>query len=311
MRKLVSGVLSSLGFSPAPEGAAHSAYEAAEAAAVGFVRYQEPPKEWVAALRRVAPVADRSADIQHSHLELVWWPGEWWVPIQRWSLWQMVNPALIDPAIREELDGPHPRSEGHFCTADERLPNQFRCLCRRKLETWRDGPCHLITLEQWDLYRRTGYYGEPWWVIEGDQGGHLFQFSEQEQQMLAAKGLPTEPVPITSLPGAPFDGRVLQHVQRHNRLVALDMELQEYQRRHGRDNLAEQKRAQREFREQLVQLLMNGMDELDEAVKEANNAGEFDHLPTSRKDVDYDRLMPQTIEHFVETGNLLHHSKAK
>src|SRR5581483_4573362 len=73
-----------------------------------FDHERTPPAEWVVALRELSPVSD-----DRGWLELVWEPGDPWRPEQRWELWEMIHPSVIDPDELRELRGPSPRMHGH------------------------------------------------------------------------------------------------------------------------------------------------------------------------------------------------------
>jgi hypothetical protein len=69
-----------------------------------------------------------------------------------------------------------------------------------------------LTWRQWQLYERFGGIGQPYWIVEGTRGGHLRRFSDLEQRLLRATGLPDTPPVIGSQPYAPVDQRVIRAV---------------------------------------------------------------------------------------------------
>jgi hypothetical protein len=269
-----------------------------------FIHDREAPEDWTRDLRSWSPQSD-----EHGFLSLVWEPGDPWIPAQRWALYEMLHPRNVDIDILEELEGPHPRSEGHMCTASARVPKQYQCLCRRKLETWRGGPCIMITLTQWNLFRRTGYYGVPFWVIQGSQGGHQFQFGEHEQKLLRLRGLPSEAPRPGMLEYAPYDSRVAKKVQRHNKLVLMGKTLGEFKKMMGKDYDAYRETLARELRTEVVEHLETQMQEAAELFIRAADKGEMDDQ--RRTTIDYDRLSEQATAHFIETGQVLHHTQVK
>ena len=96
--------------------------EPVRCAAVSFIHHQTPPNEWVEELRAISPKSD-----EHGFLDLVWEPGDPWVPGQRWVIYQMLHHQFADWAVVRELEGPHPRSEGHMCSV--KVPKQFCPKC--------------------------------------------------------------------------------------------------------------------------------------------------------------------------------------
>lgn len=265
-----------------------------------FVWQQDPPEQWVRALRTVSPKSD-----VHGWLYLHWMPGEEWVPCQRWGLYEMLHPRWVDFDLMEEYDGPHPRTEGHYCSS--KVPKQFQCYCRTKLEAWRGGPCGLITAEQWSIYRATGYVPRHlFWVIQGKGGGHKAFFTEQEEDWLTAANMSLRIPYPGELPYAPFDSRVLAHIHKLNALRKYNDDLQKYRRDMGPDYDRVVAQRAREFRESVVTWFDQQMKEECDLFVEAADAGEMDDLP--KTDIDYERLCDLGIPKYIETGQLLHPS---
>lgn len=105
-----------------------------------------------------------------------------------------------------ELKGPHPRSQGHICIEGG------KCLCENKANRWVGGPCRLIDLGTYELFRETGRYGRRWWVVQGSKGGHRYRLSEAERTVWRTlTGTDDTPIP-GELPYAPFDQRVLRQI---------------------------------------------------------------------------------------------------
>src|SRR5688500_5172038 len=69
-----------------------------------------------------------------SRLVIRFEPGDPWQPIHRFLLWQCLDPLVtpIEPWILKALNGPSPRSTGHYCSAGW-------CLCDLKREKWVGG----------------------------------------------------------------------------------------------------------------------------------------------------------------------------
>src|SRR4051812_7899003 len=94
----------------------------------------ETVRAWQADLDRVLQPTDAL-----SRLVIRWESGDRWAPIQRFVIWQCLDPAtsrLADGAsavpefIMDELRGPNPRAMGHYC-ADK----YCKCLVKRNRYT--------------------------------------------------------------------------------------------------------------------------------------------------------------------------------
>jgi hypothetical protein len=175
---------------------------------VGLPYDRTPPEAWVRTLQTIAPPSEHL-----SWLKLVWEPGEAWQPIGRWMLWHMRPRKVLFPAhdeglyadLRRELEGPHPRSQGHWCAPGW-------CQCAKQKRAWVGGPCAMIDRLTWELYRETGCYGQRWWTIQGTKGGHRHKLTATEQRVFhLATGTKTTPAP-GDLPYAEFDQRTVRAV---------------------------------------------------------------------------------------------------
>lgn len=145
-----------------------------------------------------------------THLHLRWEKGNPWEPINRFLIWHMYPVHAIAPDLRKELMGPPPRSRGHYCA-------DGWCLCERKQDRWTDGAAFQIDQQQWELYRETGYYGQRWWVCQGDQGGHKYRLNDVEAKIARiATGRSSTPA-AGDLPYADFDDRVLAKILERDR----------------------------------------------------------------------------------------------
>jgi hypothetical protein len=266
------------------------------------VRHVTPPDEWMTVLRDVSPKSD-----DHGFLELVWEAGDAWITGHRWTLYEMLHERFIDDEILSELQGPHPRSEGHMCST--KVPGQFQCLCRRKLESWRGGPCQLITTTQWELYRRTGYFGRPFWIIQGERGGHKFTFTESEKEMWRRAATPGDPPALGELSYAPFDGRVVRQIERHNRLKSLGVTLGEFKRLMGSQYDQHKARLAKELRTEYVKWFDESLLDVNDAFIHAARKGDMDD--ERKTSVDWDHVDDVATGHYLETGELLSPSQIK
>lgn len=138
-----------------------------------------PEPTWLEALDRLSPRSEG-----RTWLHLLWEPGEPWCPVERWIVYEMI-PLWMVPmgdALRRELAGPNPRAFGHYDTVLERfvrVPHP-------------DAP-KMISQRQWLLFRETGFYGRPIWVVQGSQGGNKRFFTEIESQLSLMHGGTEEP----------------------------------------------------------------------------------------------------------------------
>jgi hypothetical protein len=274
-----------------------------EAATAAFVYDREFPAEWLRRLRQISEVSDEVGWL-YPH----WEAGDPWVPGQRWVLYEMIHEKFVDDAIVEELNGPHPRSEGHMCA--DKVPHQFQCLCRRKLNGWRDGPCMLVDLTQWQLYRKTGgYFAKRFWIIQGSTGGHKWEFNENERRMLRFADLPTDAPRLGSLPYAPFDERVVKQIMRHNKLVTMGISIEQHRERMGAGYEQYKESVAREARRQYVEYLSEQLQDVNDLAISAARKGDLDgHRKT---EVDWERVEEASTDHFIETGHQLHPSMVK
>lgn len=154
-----------------------------------------PDPSWQAALDEIAP----RTPYGHDWLYLRWEPGEPWEPVERWIIWSM-TPIWRVPAlgIREALEGPNPRNFGHW---DDVLGRFVRT---RYLP---------ISRQQWEIYRETGCFARPLWVIQGAHGGHLRRFTDVQAAISEMHGGPDAPPAPGDLPYADFDRRVVEKLR--------------------------------------------------------------------------------------------------
>jgi hypothetical protein len=153
---------------------------------------------------------------QLSRLVCRWEPGDVWQPIQRFVLWNCLDPvtatlATGDPAVPDwivrELRGPSPRVSGHYCAPGY-------CRCDLKYNRYVGGAARAIDLATWQLYQETGLYGRRWWTIQGHKGGHRFVWDPDELEAMLSKlkGGPAQTPDPGDLPYAPFDARCLDRI---------------------------------------------------------------------------------------------------
>lgn len=149
-----------------------------------------PP--WEDQLRAVSPIAP-----VHSHLRAYWYRTA-----ERWVLYDVLPKSAIDDELdtgsglsgselRAVMDGPRPSER-----SDE-VP---------------------VSDAQHEMWRVWGGFARPFWVLQGENGGHQYRFSPDQATTLLRLGLPSEPPKIGDLPPCPFDNRVTRQLQHLNRL---------------------------------------------------------------------------------------------
>ena len=153
-----------------------------------------------------------------SRLVIRWEAGDPWQPIRRYLIWQCVDPqhVVIEPWNRKALNGPSPRSRGHYCAPGW-------CFCELKANGWTGGATKMVDTATWRLYHDTGLYGQRWWTIQGAHGGHRYQWASDELAAAVAqvKGKPTQTPAPGDLPYAPFDRRVIRAIMAERHASAL------------------------------------------------------------------------------------------
>ena len=172
------------------------------------MEYDRTPSE--ADERLVWAVAPPSEKL--SWLKLVWEPGDAWQPIHRWIIWQMRPVGKHPRMLHDVLHGPHPRSSGHYCAVGW-------CGCTMKANHWVGGPASgLVDRMTYELFQRTGCYGQRWWVVQGTNGGHRFQLDRVEAKLWKLHTGASDTPKAGDLPYAPIDRRVLRHLLDYDRL---------------------------------------------------------------------------------------------
>jgi hypothetical protein len=159
---------------------------------------REVPADWEAQLAELSPPTSK-----FTWLKLLWEPGYPWEHVERFLIYQMVPERAMTSELQrgvlEQLQHPLPPSK---------MGNYYDTV----LGAFVNNPDCLITERAYWLYRDTGCWGRPYWVIQGDHGGHKRWFSEVEKKFLRLAGLPSESPAPGDLPYAPFDNRVLEQL---------------------------------------------------------------------------------------------------
>lgn len=169
-----------------------------------FLYDRQVPPEWQRALEQVCPRYDGV-----SWFKIAWEPGEEFDPkmwVQRWVIWQMRTQTETEKLILRDYPGvtgfrdEHPRLNAHW---------------NRKLGCYTkpDGRMAKTDKLTYELYQQTGCYGVRFHVIQGEHGGHRYNLSHVEKQILTlgSNGKMRDVPMMADLPYAPFDSRVLVH----------------------------------------------------------------------------------------------------
>lgn len=204
-----------------------------------FVRTPDP--EWVRTLALMTPASERI-----SSLVIRWHAGsvrraspfrkETWIPIERWLIYQRV-PMYATPLT---LHAPPP-STNRRVRSHPRHPNLVLGLMDRV---------------QRDLYRETGCYHQPYWVLQGTQGGHRRNYDRTEEQLAQLLRLPQEPPALGKERYAEPDVRTwaklyeLDTLRRYKKMLAFD-----------KRSVAELDEEEREARVEMRLKILRSMDE--------------------------------------------------
>lgn len=131
-----------------------------------------------------------------------WLYASWRPDWERWCIWQMSPPGTA-PTV---MWGPDTRlvvrAETVLGNRMIRLapdPRFRQVLNRANMTRW-----------AWELHLATGAYPQPFWVVEGEAGGHKWQFSEEEARLLKLHGHSGETPEPGSMSYAPIDRRVIE-----------------------------------------------------------------------------------------------------
>lgn len=172
-----------------------------------FYHQRPVPPEWQRALMAVCPKYDGC-----SWFLIAWEPGEPHDPalwVQRYVIWQMQSAAMTKRLILRDHPGTvgfhdeHPRKDAVWS-------EKLRCYVKP------DGRLAKTDAMTYELYHATGCYGSRFWVIQGETGGHRYNLSHVEKQVLTlgSRGQIRDVPLMGDLPYAPFDDRVLPHFER-------------------------------------------------------------------------------------------------
>ena len=246
------------------------------------LRKRTIPVEWEKWVEDFSPPTNRFQWLKLIHEE-----GYPWEPIDRFIIYLMVPARFVMDEVLEQLQHPLPPSEmGNYY--DHALGEFVR------------NPDCLITERAWKLYRETECWGKPYWVIQGNHGGHKRWFSPIEKKLLKLAGLPSEPPEVGSLAFAEFDQRVKDQLTAQDLLKSVHARLKGSKQQMVAQTALRQERQEREFREGLTKWLFAQVAEIAPDVHKGLIESD---APRSDFDVkEMERLSEEAEAAFIETG---------
>ncbi len=219
------------------------------------------PADWMQLLREVSPVTDL-----HS-----WLLPYWYRAGGRWVLYDALPARLIpddDTQLGSMLTGAQFFDIMHGVRPSER--DDFR-----DLVVWP------ISDVQHEMYRLHKVLARPFWVLQGEGGGHQVNFSPDQASYLTSMGLPSQPPKIGDLEPCPFDGRAARQLRHLNRLHQMENDMEKLRHSGTREWAeAESLRMQRNVRETEMRFIEQQMlplvDMSTSLVRGANTRSEHD-----------------------------------
>jgi hypothetical protein len=142
-------------------------------------------------------------------------------------------------------------------------------------------------------------------VIQGNDGGTPAEFTEMEQAMLQAKGLPMEPPEPGALPYAPWDTRVEKQLRARDRLMKARYRLAKLQASADNDALkAESVLAEEQFRKDYWAWWKETMEPQADFWAWYTSKEESQHLPLRQTSAKEAAAIEATEETYLTTGEL-------
>lgn len=141
-------------------------------------------------------------------------------PVQRFVVYEVLPASQVQKMLDDE------ERAGITDSLLRGLWNDLRGPDPRTVGEWRDDPKvgkrwhsrSMVSRHQWDIHKQTGGLPQLVWIIEGDKGGHAWQFGQFEQAFLLEHGIDPQLVQAMRAawpnpgdqPYAPYDNRVFQ-----------------------------------------------------------------------------------------------------
>ncbi len=256
------------------------------------VRYDAPvsPETLAAWNRQLETLFPKTDEL--SHLLIRWEPGNAWVvdgvwqAVERWFIWELFPLWTQDELIQRECKSTiAPRELNHYDGTKHRV---------MMVTT--------ITQPQYEMYQETGMFAKPLWVIQGEKGGHPMWYGQAEKRMRKLAGLPTEAPYPGDLPYAPFDSRVIKHMEHFARLRQLQAEVRNTRRSRSDAMKAQMTAKEREWRVAFIKWMEEQIT--PETGKTLNRVIDKLGLDAKRADTDYSREWEEGKNRFIETGYL-------
>ena len=233
-----------------------------------FVWDRTPDADFVAAWRGIDPIhGERSA-----YSVPVWVAGVPDAPIQRWMLYELHPIDVVHEQVVDALRGPDVRA------------------------AYARGEVTMVSPVQQALYRATGRFGKPGWVVQGARGGHPLRYRAWERKLMRFAGQPQSPPVPGALSYAPLDGRVCGAVERHYGYVLDASALDQSRAKWG----VADKAGERRVREGIVKFL--GEQITRETGREIEKSLEVVGADRPIRDHDYAAKEEAAVEQFVTSA---------
>lgn len=248
------------------------------------------PEEWERRLAEFSPQTNR-----FTWLKIIWEQGYAWEPVERYMVYQMVPAHAVDPEILEQLQDPHPPSK-HGNYYDSHFDNGDGTTGKFILN-----PDCLITERAWNMYRETGCWGRPYWVIQGTNGGHKRWFSKNEKKLLRLLGLPDEPAAPGDLPYAEFDEKCEANLRLVDVLKGAHSELRRRRALSTQGHEERESETEKAFRIQLMRFLADQVAEIAPDVHKGLVDSGAARMRGNQKAKE--KFWEESEQDFIETGN--------
>lgn len=232
--------------------------------------------EWEQLVKQASP--------RHDHLSWlypVYEPGWPWEPVGRMMLFETYPNDVVNPDFLTELQGPDP---AQLTTRDP-----FTGVINQKT---------MVTAMQWRIYQKIGRLAKPFWVVQGDGGGHKVFFSTEEKKLLRMAGYPDSLPAPGELPWAPIDERVIGHIHRYDKLRKASGNV----RRMQRMSAAGAGLMRQAHRKKIVDWLGGQIEDAAKAIIKEQQAND---APQDRTQLTPETVMDEQLAHYVEGGKFL------
>lgn len=213
---------------------------------------------WEAELRLISPI-----NTIHSHLRAYWYRAG-----QRWVLYDVVPLE----AMPDDMDTGSGFSGGDFKAWLKGPRPSDR-------EDWKDLEHYPISDTQYAMGHLWKGLARPFWVLQGENGGHQYRFSPKQAETLARKGLQSDPPRIGELAACPFDNRAIRQLQHLNRLHQFEDSIDRLRKSGSPEAAAaEHERLEREIRESEMAFIEAQMSPVVDAARSFNQKSEHSDM---------------------------------